>query len=217
MQQHRPQPHQFRPVQQNRPGFQVSGLSASTSGTRCTGMKKGFWTCGEPHYQCDYPVKRTRVSISVGPTTVRDLGKAHQIHAVVNIHQAKHQLTVLETSGTVIDQTLSILINPSATESFISGAVLKRIKVKAVEHDEFRFIEMSLRAKQKVGGKVMGCTLNLGEFVTKDKLYVMILGSYDGVIGMHWLESHEEILNCNTKWLILVDDEGQRHVITGWN
>jgi hypothetical protein len=109
------------------------------------------------------------------------------------------------------------LIDPGATESFISGAVLKRIKVKAVEQDEFIFVEMASGAKQKVGGKVTGCTLNLGEFVTRANLYVMILGSYDVVISMDWLESHEAILNCKMKWLSLVDDEGQRCVIVGRN
>jgi hypothetical protein len=34
---------------------------------------------------------------------------------------------------------------------------------------------------------------------------------------MDWLESHEAILNCKTKWLSLVDDEIQRHVIVGKN
>jgi hypothetical protein len=148
---------------------------------------------------------------------VGDMGKAHRIHAVVNNRQAEHQSTVLETTGTIADQTLSILIDLGATESFISGAVLKRIKVKAVEQDEFSFVEMASGAKQKVGGKVTGCILNLGEFVTKANLYVMILGSYDVVIGMDWLESHEAILNCKMKWLSLVDDEGQRRVIVGWN
>jgi hypothetical protein len=162
-------------------------------------------------------VERTRASGSVGPTTVGDLGKAHRIHAVVNNHQEEHQSTVLETSGTIADQTLSILIDLGATESFISGAALKRIKVKAVEQDEFSFVEMASGAKQKVGGKVTGCTLNLGEFVTRANLYVMILGSYDVVIGMDWLESHEAILNCKMKQLSLVDDEGQRRMIVGWN
>jgi hypothetical protein len=45
----------------------------------------------------------------------------------------------------------------------------------------------------------------------------MILGSYDVVIDMDWLESHEAILNCKTKRLSLVDDEGQRRVIVGRN
>ena len=139
------------------------------------------------------------MSGSAGPTIVGDMGKAHRIHATVNNRQAEHQSTMLETTGTVADQTLSILIDPSATESFIFGAVLKRIKVKAVEQNEFSFLEMASGAKQKVGGKVTGCALNLGEFVTRANLYVTILGSYDVVIGMDWLESHEAILNCKTK------------------
>jgi hypothetical protein len=80
-------------------------------------------------------VERTRASGSAKPATVGDMGKAHQIHAAVNNHQADHQSTMLETTGIVIDQTLSILIDPGATKSFISGAALKMIKVKAVEQD----------------------------------------------------------------------------------
>jgi hypothetical protein len=91
---------------------------------------------------------------------------------------------VLETTGTIVDQTLSVLIDPGATESFISGAALKRIKVKAVEQDEFIFVEMDFGDKQKVGGKVTGCILNLGEFVTRANLYVTILRFYDIVNGM---------------------------------
>jgi hypothetical protein len=117
----------------------------------------------------------------------------------VNNIQAEPQPTVLETSGTIVDQTLSILIDPGATESFIFGAMLKMIKVKALKHDEFSFVDMDSGDKQKVGGKVTGCTLNLGDFVSRSNLYVMILGLYDVVIGMDWLESHEAILNCNMK------------------
>jgi hypothetical protein len=182
-----------------------------------TRLKKGCWTCGEPHYQRDCPVERTRASGSAGPTTVGDMDKDHRNHAVVNNCQAEHQSTVLETKGTVANQNLSIVIDLGATESFISGVALKRIKVKAVKQDEFSFMEMAFGAKQKVGGKVMGCALNLGEFVMRAKLYIKILGSYDIVIGMDWLESHEAILNYRTKWLSLADDKGQRRVIVGRN
>jgi hypothetical protein len=73
------------------------------------------------------------VSGSARSTTMGDMGKAHQIHAVVNKHQVEHQSTVLETRGTIADQTLSILIDLNATESFICGEMLKRIKVKALK------------------------------------------------------------------------------------
>ena len=91
---------------------------------------------------------------------------------------------MLKTSNTIVDQTFSILIDLSATKRFISGAVLKRIKVKAVKQDEFSYVEMATGVKQKVGGKVMDCSLNLGDFVMKVNLYVTILGSYDVVISM---------------------------------
>ena len=92
-------------------------------------------------------MERTRESRSVGPTTVGDMGKAHRIHAAVNNHQAEHHSIVLEMLGTITDQTLSILIDPGATKRFISGAMLKRIKVKEFEQDEFSFVEMASRAK----------------------------------------------------------------------
>ena len=84
---------------------------------------------------------------SDGPTTVGDMDKVHRIHAAVNNHHAEHQSTVLEMTSTVANQTLSILIDPGAIESFISGAALKRIKVKTVEQDEFSFVEMASGAK----------------------------------------------------------------------
>jgi hypothetical protein len=84
-------------------------------------------------------------------------------------------------------------------------------------NNEFSFVEMASGAKQKVEGKVTGYALNLGYFFTRVNLCVTILGSYDIVIGMDWLESHEVILNCKTKRLSLIDDEGQRWVIVGRN
>jgi hypothetical protein len=37
------------------------------------------------------------------------------------------------------------------------------------------------------------------------------------MIYMDWLRLNEVILNLKTKWLILVDDEGHRRLIVGWN
>jgi hypothetical protein len=163
------------------------------------------------------PVERARETRSARHTTVGDLGKAHQIHAEVNNRQSEHQSTMLETLGTISNQNFSILIDIGAIESFISSETLKRIKVKAVEHDEFRYVEMSLGTKQKVGRRAKGCCINLGYFLMAYDLYVTILGSYDVMIGMDRLESHDAILNCKTKGLSLTDDEGHRRVIVGRN
>jgi hypothetical protein len=72
------------------------------------------------------------------------------IHAAVNNRQAKHQSTLLEMSGTIANQSFSILIDPDAIERFISSETLKGIKVKEVEQDAFRYVEMDSCAKRKV-------------------------------------------------------------------
>jgi hypothetical protein len=52
---------------------------------------------------------------SFRPTIMADMGKAHQIYAVVNNCQAEHQSTVLKMIGTIANQTLTFLIDPHAT------------------------------------------------------------------------------------------------------
>ena len=76
---------------------------------------------------------------------IRDLGKAHRIHATMNKYEEKHQCMIA-------DKMFSILIDPWAAQSFISSVAPKIIKVKAVEQDEFRYVELASRAKKKVGG-----------------------------------------------------------------
>jgi hypothetical protein len=87
----------------------------------------------------------------------------------------------------IVDQNFSIFIDPRDIERFVSSVVLKRIDVKEFEKYKFRYVEMASGAKQKVGGKVINCSIKLGDFLMKVNLYVMILGSYDIVIGMGWL------------------------------
>jgi hypothetical protein len=76
---------------------------------------------------------------------------------------------------------------------------------------------MALGAKQKVGGMVTDCCINLGDVLMTFNLYIMILESYDMMIGMDWLESHHVILKFKMKRLILTDDKGKRRVIVGGN
>jgi hypothetical protein len=63
--------------------------------------------------------RSTRACRSVGPPTVEDMGKAHRIYEAMNNCQVEIQSNMLETSGIVTNQTLIILIDLGATESFI--------------------------------------------------------------------------------------------------
>jgi hypothetical protein len=64
---------------------------------------------------------------------------------------------------------------------------------------------------------VKDCEIDLDECIAKAPLYIKILGSYDIVIGMDWLETHEEIFNYKNKELLFVDDLGQKRTLVGMN
>jgi len=96
------------------------------------------------------------------------------IPVVVNNHQDEHQSTMLKTSSMISDQQLCILIDRGANESFISSIALKISKVKEVEQDKLRYVELASRAKKKVGQKVKYCKINLGDFVASVNVFLKL-------------------------------------------
>jgi hypothetical protein len=66
---------------------------------------------------------------------------------------------------------------------------------------------MESKVKKEVGNLVKYCEIDLSVCVTQVSLYSTILGSYDIVIGMDWLESHKEVLYCKNNIFSFVDDE----------
>ena len=50
-----------------------------------------------------------------------------------------------------------------------------------------------------VDSLVSGCELDIGAFTTTVDLRVLPLGSYDIVLGMDWLATHQENIDCQRK------------------
>ena len=109
---------------------------------------------------------------------------SHHISAAVNNHQAEHQSTVVESSGTLNHINVKILFDSGATDSFISPSALEKSGLAAYEHDDFKQVEMASRKKKAVGPSVDNCLVDLGVCTIRLKVYVTALGKYDLIIGM---------------------------------
>ena len=46
-------------------------------------------------------------------------------------------------------------------------------------------------------------------------LNIILLGSYDFLIGMDWLDAHHVILDCHNKSFTFLDGEGQQNIVKG--
>ena len=134
---------------------------------------------------------------------------SHHIYKAVDNCQAKHQFTVVESSGKLNYVNVKILFDSGATDSFISPSALEKSGLAAYEHDDFKQVEMALGKKQAVGPSVDNCVVDLGVCTTKLKVYTTSLGAYDLIIGMDWLAAHRALIDCFTKKVLFVNDEGK--------
>jgi hypothetical protein len=74
---------------------------------------------------------------------------------------------------------------------------------------------MASGEKQAVGPSVDNCIVDLGVCTTRLKVYVTALWAYNLIIGMDWLEAHRALVDCFTKRVLCVDDEGRPVEIQG--
>jgi hypothetical protein len=140
---------------------------------------------------------------------------SHHIYAVVNNPQAEHQSMVVESSGTLNHINVKILFDYGATDSFISPSTLEKSGLATYKHDDFKQVEMASGEKQAVGPSIDNCIVYLEVCTTRLKVYVTVLGAYDLIIGMDWLESHRALVDCFAKMVLCVDDEGRPVEIQG--
>ena len=56
--------------------------------------------------------------------TVGDAGRSHRIFVEIENHQAKHQGTIVEATGTLYGISSSILFDSGALDSFISPSLV---------------------------------------------------------------------------------------------
>jgi hypothetical protein len=174
-----------------------------------------YWGCGGPHYQRNCPELQSGFVHREGKASMGRASSSHHIYVMVNNRQAEHQSMVVESSGTLNHINVRILFDSGATDSFISPSSLEKSGLAAYEHDDFKQVEMALGEKQAVGPTVDNCLVDLGVCTTRLKVYVTSLGTYDLIIGMDWLETHQAMVDCFTKRVLCVDDEGRPVEIHG--
>jgi hypothetical protein len=68
---------------------------------------------------------------------------------MVNNRQAKHQSTVVESSGMLNHINFNILFDPGATDSFLSPFALEKSGLATYKHDDFKQVEMASGEKKQ--------------------------------------------------------------------
>ena len=73
--------------------------------------------------------------------------------------QADHQTSVVEVQGMIQNFSVSILIDPRASLSYISPSIVENCKLPLKKFDKSWLVQLATRTKRKVVNYVENCDL----------------------------------------------------------
>ena len=122
---------------------------------------------------------------------------------------------MVEFLGKIVEHSVSILIDPGSTHSYITPIVVEICAFKKVKDRKSWLVQLATGTKRKVSEVVEKCPLVMNGLTTCVDLNVLLLGSYDVLIRMDWLEAHRVKLDCYNKNFECMDEEGNLVVVKG--
>ena len=122
---------------------------------------------------------------------------------------------MVEVVGKIIEQYVSVLIDPGSTHRYITLIIVDICAFKKLKHRKSWLVRLATKTKRKVSEVVETCPLVMNGLVSCIDLNDLPLGSYDVLIGMDWLEAHRVKLDCYNKTFECMDEEGNPRVVRG--
>eukprot|EP00253_Pinus_taeda_P020616 PITA_20616 len=122
---------------------------------------------------------------------------------------------MVEFEGNISNLTVSILIDPGATLSYVSPKIVERCKLQSTKFKNPWLVQLATGAKRRVGAKIKDCSFTIAGQPVMADLNVLPLGSYDILIGMDWLEKHWSLVDCKTKIIYFKDSLGNKKEMQG--
>ena len=122
-----------------------------------------------------------------------------RISATLENTQAYHQTSMVEIEGMLKYKPISILIDPSASLSYVSLRIVQLYNLQQDTFEKSWLVQLSTGTRRKVTSFVKKCDFIMNGLKTHVDLNILPIGSYDLLIGMDWLEKHRVILNCYDK------------------
>ena len=103
--------------------------------------------CEGPHLRIYFPLENesTRPAYNIQEAeTVGQVARAFpRIYAKLEDHQADHQSSLIEVASKIVEQSVSILIDPGFTHSYITPRVVKICAFKKVKHSKSWLVQLA--------------------------------------------------------------------------
>jgi hypothetical protein len=177
------------------------------------------WGCKRNHKYRDCPHKNGKVRTVYNvqqAETMEDMGsRMPRIYAALDNKQPEFQLHMIEVEGMINNRPFIILIDSGASHSYVDPRVVEILHLSRSKHEKSWLVPLATGTKRKVVELVKSCPMDMKGLSTKAELNILLVGSYDCLIGMDWLDQHHALLDCRNKSFTCLDEEGNRKIVQG--
>jgi hypothetical protein len=122
---------------------------------------------------------------------------------------------MIEVEGKIDNQPISILIDSGAIHSYINSNIIKIFHLQRSKNNKSLLVQLTTGDKIKINELVKDCLIDMNGLSTKVDVNIIPLGSYDCLIGIHWLEKHHVVLDCYNKTITCLDEDGKQGKVQG--
>jgi hypothetical protein len=145
-------------------------------------------------------------------TTVEDVGR---IYASLNDRQAEYQSNMIEVDGKIINQPIAILIDSGSSHCYVDPKIVDILHLEKSKLGRSSLVQLATRTKRRIHDMVKSCSISLNGLNTIIDLNIILLGYYDILIGMDWLNKHHVVLDCQNKIFTCLDGSGKQSIVKG--
>ena len=100
-----------------------------------------------------------------------------KINASLENRQADHQTSMVEIAGMIHNKPISILIDPSASLSYVSPSIAEKCNLHLKKFEKSWLVQLATGTKRKVVNYVENCEMFMSQFKTQVRLKVLSLWS----------------------------------------
>eukprot|EP00253_Pinus_taeda_P026609 PITA_26609 len=145
------------------------------------------WGCGGPHSIKNCPQRKGTEQLSQihEASIVGEVGRSvPRINVALEDRQAEYQPTMVEFEGKIPNLTISVLIDPGATLSYVNPKVVERCNLQSVKFKDPWLVQLATGAKRRVTAKINDYSFTIADLPITANLNILPLGSYDILIDV---------------------------------
>jgi hypothetical protein len=116
---------------------------------------------------------------------------------------------MIEVEGKIINHCVVILINSIEIHYYIDPKIVDRLHLEKSKLGKSRLVQLATRPKRRIHDMVRDYSISLNGVNTSVDLNIILLGSYDIIIGMDSLDKHHFVLDGHRKTFTCLDGDGK--------